>query len=203
MRRPHRSARMHSGSAGELAVKLEDAGGGVLPGELADFVVALFAQGGGEGRVAEDGEDFVGEVFGVPEIDLEDVLENFRGAALLADDDGDILGEGVEGGDAEGFADAGHDVDAGGGESFLAFFFAEKTGEVDVAFDAEGFGEVFEGVEHFALAGDDEFDVGLDGEDFFGGLQEEVGAFLLGEAAEEEDGWGARVGFGGRGSYPR
>jgi len=82
------------GGGGELFVDFGDAAGGIVPGEAADFALAFFAEGLGEGRVAEDGEDFVGEVVGVPEVDLEDVAEDFADAGLFADDDGDIVGEG-------------------------------------------------------------------------------------------------------------
>ncbi len=82
-----------------------------------------FAEGsrrGGGWR--EDGEDFVGEVFGVPEVDFEHVLENFGDAALLADDDGDVVGEPFEQGDAERVRETlAHDVDVGSGEGAFEF----------------------------------------------------------------------------------
>ena len=72
--------------------------------------------------MAKDSEDFVGEVFGVPEVDLEHVLEDFGDAALFGDDDRDIMGEGVRG-RCQGFGDAGHDVDVGGTEGAFGFGF--------------------------------------------------------------------------------
>ena len=36
-------------------------------------------------------------------VDLEDVAEDFGDAGLFGNDDGDIVGEGFERGDAEGF----------------------------------------------------------------------------------------------------
>jgi len=173
--------------ASELAVGGDDLGGRVVPGELTRFGVALFAKSGGKRRMTQNRENLARKVLSVPEINLEHVMQHFSDAALFADDDRDIVGECVERRDAEGFGDAGHDVEGGFAESFFTFFFVEEAGEGDAVLDIEGFGEVFEGVEHFALAGDDEMDFRVDGEDFLGGLEEEVGAFLFGEAAEEED----------------
>ncbi len=138
--------------------------------------------------MAEDGEDFVGEIFGVPEIDFEDVLQDFGDAALFADDDRHIVGEGFERCDAERFADAGHDVDVGGAEGSFGFGFFEKAGEDDAAVDAEFFRQALSSSTMSPLPAMTNLNVGLDGEEFFRGLEEIAGAFLLGHSAEEENG---------------
>jgi hypothetical protein len=63
--------------------------------------------------MTQDGDDLVGHFVDIPEVDLEGVAEDLGDAALLGDENGYIMGEGFERGDAEGLGDGGHDVEVG------------------------------------------------------------------------------------------
>ena len=50
----------------------------------------MLAEGAGQRRVAQNGDDLVGHLVDVPEVDLQRMGEDFGHARLLGDDDGHV-----------------------------------------------------------------------------------------------------------------
>ena len=137
--------------------------------------------------MAEYGDDFVGHFIDVPEVNFQGIAKDFGDAGLFADDDGNMVIESFEWSDAERLGNAGHDVQAGHTESTVHFISAKKTGEEDLVADAHFGGHFDDSAGHVAGAGDDEFDVVHDVENFAGGGDEVVRAFLHGYSSQEQD----------------
>src|SRR3954447_13350919 len=66
-----------------LFVDADARAGGVLPAHSGDFEAAVLAEGAGEGRVMQDGDDLVGHLVHVPEVYLQRVGEDFADAGLF------------------------------------------------------------------------------------------------------------------------
>src|SRR4051812_9095707 len=173
--------------ADRLVVDVNALLGGIRPAHPADFDAAVLAERAGERWVLQDGDDLVGHLVDVPEVDLEGVVEDLADAGLFADDDGDVVTHGLERGDAEGLGDGGHDVEVGHLEHALDVGAAEEAGEQYLVTDAHGGGHLDGSADHVAGAGHDELDVVHDLEDLLGGGEEVLGALLHGDAAEEQD----------------
>lgn len=161
--------------------------GCVVPSEFTDIDLGTFAEFGGKHGVVEHGEDAVGDLFGVPEVDFECVVNYFGDAGSFGDDDGNILPHGFECSNAERLGDRGHDVDVGELIDFLDIVTAKEASEENLVSDAFFSCEADDFAHFVTTTGHDEFYIVPLTEDFFGSLDEVLGTFLHGDAAEEED----------------
>ena len=66
-----------------------------------------------EDRIIRDGEDFVGEFFGIPEIVFEGRPDNFGNAGLVGENQNVAVVGGLESGEAKGLGDGAHDENVG------------------------------------------------------------------------------------------
>ena len=81
---------------------------------------------------------------------------------------------GFESGETEGLRDGTHDENVGDGINIAEFFAANETGKNDIARDAEIGGETYEPVFFFAVAGENENELGVFGDSKSGGMHEIV-----------------------------
>ncbi len=148
-----------------LPVDLRDSLRGGFPADLPEFLPRLFRHLAGQGGVFQDGDDLGGDLPDVPEIDLQRVLEDLGDTRLAGDDHRNVIQHRLEGGDAERFGDARHDVEVAQGEDPLDLLPLEESREMKTVPDPQ-LADPFDHLpHHVAGAGHDEGHVGKDLED--------------------------------------
>ena len=159
----------------------------VFPADFAVFVLnGVFERVFESGRFG-DGEDFVGKLVVVPEVVAEGATNDLGDAGLFGEDEDVAMVGGFEGGEAERFGDARHDEDVGELVNVAQLAPADEASEDDVFRDAEFGGEADEFGLFFAVAREDEYELGVFADGFGGGMEEVTEALLDGEAADGTD----------------
>ena len=170
-----------------LAVDRRDPLRGGFPADLPELLAGLFRHLAGQDGVFQDGDDLGGHLPDVPEIDLQRMLQDLGNAGLAGEDHRDVVHHRLEGGDAERFGNARHDVEVAQREDPLDLLALEESGEMESVSDSQLPHALDHPSHHVARAGHDEGDVGKDMEDLGRRLDEVVGPLLEGDPAEKED----------------
>ena len=122
--------------------------------------------------VCGNGKDFVGKLLLVPEIVGEGGPDNFGNTGLLGENETVTVVGGFKSGEAKWLRDGTHDENIRNGINVAKFLAADETSENDIFGDAEICGEFNEFVSFFAVAGQDENELGVLGNGECGGFHE-------------------------------
>ena len=96
---------------------------------LADIVLEGFFEGG----IFTDGNDFVGEFFGVPKIVFEARPNDFGDAGLFGKNETVTVVCGFESSESEWFGNRTHNENVGNGVDVAKFLTANEAGEDDIS----------------------------------------------------------------------
>jgi len=169
-----------------LAVKQQTLTGRVVPAETGDSAAGLVAKCAPKRFTLQDGEDLVGEVANVPELEAQRVRQHLTRAGGSRQQHGHVARRGLQRRQAERLADARHDEDVGVSKEHVNVGPADEPGEPDVVAEAQLVDQVFHRRDGVARPRDDELRLGCASLHLQRGAKEHLGALLPGDAAEKQ-----------------
>ena len=122
----------------------------------------------------------IGHLLDVPEVHLQGMCQDLRNATLFADQHRNIVAQGLQGDQAKGFRNGGHDKEIRHAKDLVHGLSLEKSCEMNLVTDAHGRGLLNHAVGHIPGTCHEKLHVVHFGQDAPGSLQKVFRALLHG-----------------------